>query len=150
MTTSENSMYQIYLHAGKWEPLELDNFFKFLTSRLGLTSSDLVTIVLADDSYMQTLNRTHRGKDAPTNVLSYASDLNEELGDLIFGFETICAECAKQNTGIKQHMMHLIVHGSLHLLGYDHESEGEAAIMEALEIKVLDEFGVPNPYEPAL
>ena len=140
-------MYQIHPHAGPWPPLDLSTYLSFLTTRLKLTDADLVTVVLADDAFVQTLNRDHRGKDRPTNVLSYASDMDGELGDLIFAQETIETEAQDLGKSFDHHLMHLILHGSLHLLGYDHETPEEAGEMEALETQILSEFGLSDPYE---
>ena len=103
--------------------------------------------MLGDASLVQPLNKTYRGKDQSTNVLSFASDIEEELGDLIFDLAIIQYEAKAQDKTFENHFKHLILHGSLHLLGYDHETEEEAAEMEALEIAILAEHGLPNPYE---
>lgn len=139
-------MYQVQAHRGCWPTLDLTAFLAFLTRRLKLRDGELITLVWADDSFIQGLNRDHRGQDRPTNVLSYPSDMDDELGDLIFAVETIAQEAAAQGTPFDQHLKHLILHGSLHLLGYDHENEQEAETMEALEAEILQEIALPNPY----
>lgn len=139
-------MYQFNEQAGPWPELDLSDFLRSLAILLKLEADDLITLVLADDAFVQPLNATYRGKDRPTNVLSFNSDAEDELGDLIFALETIRQEAEEQDKPFDHHLKHLILHGSLHLLGYDHETEVEAEEMEALEVKILAEFGLSNPY----
>lgn len=106
-----------------------------------------VALVLSDDAHIQQLNRDFRGKDKPTNVLSFPSDEAEEWGDIIVSEPTLRREAEEQQKRFSDHMTHMLVHGMLHLLGYDHEIEAEADEMEALEIAILAELGVENPYE---
>jgi probable rRNA maturation factor len=114
----------------------------------------LVGIVLTDDAEQRTLNRTWRGKDFSTNVLSFAlTDPDEPppgapvlLGDVVLAFETVAREAAEQHKTLPDHLRHLVVHGVLHLIGFDHESDAEAAVMEALEIEIFAGLGVPAPY----
>jgi len=109
------------------------------------------SIALADDGFIQELNREYRHQDKPTNVLSFPADGEEpalpgevpNLGDIVIAFETTKQE-APDN--LPNHVSHLVVHGCLHLLGYDHEEENEAEEMEGLEIKILDGLGIENPY----
>ena len=103
-----------------------------------------MTVVLADDAFVKELNGTYRGKNKPTNVLSFPSD--SHLGDVVLAFETVEREAAEQGKSFKAHATHLLVHGTLHLLGHDHEQEAEAEEMEALEVKILKKLGVANPY----
>lgn len=116
-----------------------------------------VSLVLANDDLVQVLNREYRDKDKPTNVLSFASldgdDLEEEmlveplnLGDVILSYQTIERECQEQGKFFLDHVRHLTVHGVLHLLGYDHQNDDEATDMETLEIRILEQLGVQNPY----
>jgi probable rRNA maturation factor len=119
-----------------------------------------VSIVLADDSSIRTLNRDWRGQDKPTNVLSFpAASFSEGkvtgatggepliLGDVIVAFETVKAEAGTQGKSVRDHLSHLVVHGVLHLLGFDHEETGEAERMEALETCILAGLGIPDPYK---
>lgn len=112
-----------------------------------------VTIVLADDAEVRTLNHQYRNKNKPTNVLSFPDGEMEEgvrqLGDIILAFETVVAETKTQKKPLKHHLTHLVIHGVLHLLGHDHEVEAEAERMEAIEIAVLKRMGIANPYESA-
>lgn len=140
-------MYQFNAQAGRWPAADLQVYLAFLTARLRLDAGDLITLVLGDDAFVQPLNAAYRGKDAATNVLSFASDAQDELGDLIFALETIERESREQDKAFDAHFKHLILHGSLHLLGYDHETDADARDMESLEIAILAEHGLPNPYE---
>ena len=119
----------------------------------------VVDITLTDDDEQRTLNRTWRGKDAPTNVLAFpAADPAVPvpdsapllLGDVVLAFETVRREAIEQEKPLADHLRHLVVHGVLHLLGHDHENAADAAIMEAREIAILAELGVPNPYRDTI
>lgn len=106
-----------------------------------------VSVVLTDDAHIQILNRDYRGKDKPTNVLSFPQEERSMLGDIILSIDTLKKESDEQGKPLLAHVSHMLVHGCLHLLGYDHESEDEAQEMEALEIRILDGLGIKNPYE---
>lgn len=115
-----------------------------------------LSIVLGDDALVHALNRQWRGQDKPTNVLSFPTQeatlppgAPRLLGDVVLALETLTAEAAAQGKPLAHHLCHLVVHGVLHLMGYDHEAPGEAARMEALEIAVLAELGVRDPYRVA-
>ena len=104
-------------------------------------------IVLSNDAELRRLNRDWRGKDRPTNVLSFpAGDDAHSRGDVILACETVLREARRQQKQPRHHMSHLVVHGVLHLLGYDHEVAGEARLMEGLERKVLARLGIADPY----
>jgi probable rRNA maturation factor len=114
-----------------------------------------VTVVLSRDSIVRKLNRDFRGKDKPTNVLSFPApngvsappDQNlPEIGDVILAFETLTNESVTQGKPFVNHLAHLVVHGILHLLGYDHERPGQARVMERLEADILSMLGMPDPY----
>lgn len=111
-----------------------------------------LAILLTDDDEVQLLNRDYRGKDKPTNVLSFPDGAEDEegsiyLGDIAMAYETIAREAKEQGKSFEAHLTHLVMHGVLHLLGYDHIKPKEAKIMEALEIKLLNAMGIANPYE---
>jgi probable rRNA maturation factor len=132
-------------------------------------------IVLADDTLVQSLNRDYRGKDAPTNVLSFpfqqpagsahSSDIGSDaaeprhlgpgvaeprhLGDVVLAAETVSREADAQDTPLLHHLQHLVVHGLLHLLGFDHDTDAQAEVMERLEVQILATLGVPDPYAAA-
>ncbi len=114
-----------------------------------------VTVLLADDATLRALNRDFRGKDAATNVLSFPAGprppgLPEHapwpLGDLAIALETCLREAAAEGKPSAHHLTHLVVHGTLHLLGHDHEDPAEAEIMEGLERRILAGLGIPDPY----
>lgn len=114
-----------------------------------------VSIRFSSDDVVKDLNRVYRGMDKPTNVLSFAQldgDLDMPpgaplmLGDIVLAFETCSREAADQQKPFSDHVSHLIIHGLLHLLGFDHEENDEAEAMEQWEIRLLGEFGLPDPY----
>ena len=110
-----------------------------------------LSIVLTDDAEQQELNRDWRGKDAPTNVLSFPqiepfSPVIGLLGDIVLAHETLEREAADLDKPLEHHFTHLVVHGFLHILGYDHLTEDEALVMEGLETQILAGLGVPDPY----
>jgi probable rRNA maturation factor len=112
-----------------------------------------LAVVLTDDVAIRALNRTWRGKDVPTNVLSFPTQATPAgnkakrlLGDIVIAYETTAREADAEGKPLQDHLAHLAVHGFLHLLGHDHETEREAAAMERLEIAVLKRLEVPNPY----
>jgi probable rRNA maturation factor len=110
-----------------------------------------VTVLVDDDRFLQTLNKQWRGIDKPTNVLSfgYPDDQRGEdryLGDIAISHETAAREAEAERKPLPDHLAHLSVHGFLHLLGYDHESDDDADTMERLERTILARVGVPDPY----
>lgn len=115
-----------------------------------------VTIRIVGKDEIQMLNATYRQKDKPTNVLSFPFEMPEEveldipiLGDIVICAPVIEEEASEQNKPIEAHWAHMVVHGMLHLLGYDHEEESEALVMEAEEVKILSNLGFANPYHIA-
>ena len=107
-----------------------------------------VVVLLTDDAAVQDLNARFRGKDRPTNVLSFpaAASAAPHLGDLVLAFGVCAAEADDQGKSLADHLSHLTVHGVLHLLGRDHEAEAEAEAMEAEERAILASLGVADPY----
>ena len=110
--------------------------------------------MLGDDGLVRRLNRDFRGKDRPTNVLSFALTEGEPapdtgpvmLGDVVLAFDTVAREAREQSKSERDHALHLVVHGVLHLMGYDHGSEAEARVMERMETRVLADLGIADPY----
>ena len=111
-----------------------------------------ITILLTDDEGMAALNAAHRGKSGPTNVLSFPGDPSAEpdgpahLGDLAMAWGVVRGEAESLGVGAGDHALHLIVHGALHLLGHDHETGKEAALMERAETEILAGIGVADPH----
>jgi probable rRNA maturation factor len=107
-----------------------------------------LNVALADDRRVRALNARDRSKDKPTNVLSYPSGGREFLGDVVLARQTVWREARQQRKTPADHVSHLVVHGTLHLLGYDHETgEADAERMEALERRILARLGIADPYE---
>jgi probable rRNA maturation factor len=111
-----------------------------------------VTLVLIADEEMRDLNRLWRGKDAPTNVLSFPADADRDrgfLGDIVLGYETALREAKERGISLANHASHLVVHGVLHLLGFDHAGDADAERMERVERIALASIGVADPYAHA-
>ena len=113
-----------------------------------------LSLVLAGDKTLKSLNNEWRQKDKPTNVLSFPGEdiaIGETagimLGDIVISLETTGREAALENKTFEDHLSHLVVHGFLHLFGYDHETDKEAVQMESLETKILNELGIDDPYD---
>lgn len=108
-----------------------------------------VSLLLGDDATIAALNKEFRAKDGPTNVLSFPPAEPAEpgfLGDIALAAETVAAEAEAQGKSFDSHAAHLVVHGFLHLLGYDHMNEADAEAMEARERAILAEIGIEDPY----
>lgn len=138
-----------------------------ITAPGGAPRAGSFALVFADDALLRRLNRDYRGTDRPTNVLAFAlrdgvgegggpaapavmpgDSAIEPLGDVLLARETVLREARQQGKPPEHHTAHLVVHGVLHLLGYDHQSEEEAAAMEALETAILATLRIPAPYVP--
>jgi probable rRNA maturation factor len=109
-----------------------------------------ISILLTDDAQIQELNKNFRGKDQPTNVLSFPSNETRAgvrfYGDVALAFETLLREAREEEKRVDAHLSHLAAHGVLHLLGFDHENNTDAEAMEAHEVKILAKLGFPDPY----
>lgn len=151
--------------AGDWETLAERAFAAAVerTPYAALAATDAaieVSVRLASDEEVRVLNRQYRQKDRPTNVLSFpmvqrdlleAVTLNSDdgevlLGDVVLAHNVCAAEAAEKGVSVADHASHLLVHGMLHLLGYDHQDEGEANAMEQIERDALAALGLPDPY----
>jgi probable rRNA maturation factor len=154
----------------RWDALD----FEALTLRAVMTTLEAlgleaeiaeISLLGCDDARISVLNAEFRDKPAATNVLSWPSEERGaaspggppvapisgpdgvlELGDIAISYDTCAAEAALAQKPISDHVTHLIVHGTLHLLGYDHENEPDAALMEGLEVKILGKLGLDDPY----
>ena len=117
--------------------------------RRGSRRDGAADILLTDDEAVRELNARFRGKDKPTNVLSFPAPPNPfgQLGDIALALGVCEREAREQGKPLADHLRHLVVHGVLHLLGYDHQAEAEAEAMESLERTVLARLGVPDPYD---
>ena len=115
-----------------------------------------LAVMLTDDAGIRTLNSNWRGIDKPTNVLSFPalqppagapSDAPRMLGDIAIAYQTTRKEADDEQKPFDHHLSHLAVHGFLHLIGYDHENDGDAEAMEGLETEILAQLGIPDPYQ---
>ena len=156
---SNNAIHiDIMIEAGNWRD---ENALEGLVrksveaawSNLGLKSAaSELSVVFTDDASIQTLNAEWRGKDKPTNVLSWPAADPDDLvrsphcGDIAVAYETLAREAVEEGKTVADHLTHLVVHGVLHLLGYDHETDDEAEEMETLETEILAGLGVADPY----
>ncbi len=116
-----------------------------------------VGVRLVDDGTIQALNRDWRGRDKPTNVLSFPlgdpgpvidPDFPWLIGDIVMSYDTVTAESVRDSKLLEHHLVHLVVHATLHLIGHEHEDEAEAEFMEAAEVRLLAGLGIPDPYSP--
>jgi probable rRNA maturation factor len=108
-----------------------------------------VSVLLADDAAIRALNRDWRATDKPTNVLSFPAAKETSgklLGDIALAYETLARECADEQRDFLHHLAHLTVHGFLHLIGYDHQTDQQADEMEGLESRIMRSMNMPDPY----
>lgn len=150
--------FDIQTNEPEWSRYPLDPWAARIIKALGAHPQTAgidgeVAVSLADDETLRDLNAAWRGKDRPTNVLSYPSgDLPAgivgpvPLGDLVLSYQTCAREAEEKAVPFANHAIHLLVHGVLHLLGYDHETEAEAIEMEGLETDLLAAMGIDDPY----
>lgn len=165
-------LVDIVIEDARWEALGLealaDKAARGVLAELGLGAEGFMLCVMGcDDARIMELNTDFRAKAKPTNVLSWPSEergaeedgaapdlpepgddeMPEELGDIAIAYETCAAEAAEQGKSMVDHVTHLLVHGTLHLLGFDHIREKDAALMEGCEISILAKMGLANPYD---
>jgi probable rRNA maturation factor len=144
---------------GDWSRLRpiaplIDSVARALGEHLDRSGAATATLALSSDAHVRALNLKWRGQDKATNVLSFPAvplpgapaEVRVFLGDIALAAETLFRESAQAEIEPSHHFQHLVVHGLLHLLGYDHEAESEAVVMEDLEIRILASLGVANPY----
>lgn len=129
---------------------EIESWVRCVTSALGLEGDVCVRVV--DEQESRALNARYRAKDEPTNVLSFPADLPPGVEAAVLGDLAICApvvqrEAEMQGKDVKAHWAHMVVHGLLHLAGYDHETPVDAEAMETKEVELLREIGFPDPYQ---
>jgi probable rRNA maturation factor len=151
----------IVTESGDWsffEPVEANirEAARALASHSAMPGRDrlMACVALSDDATVQKLNASYRGKDKPTNVLSFpAADEPQpseqgpiSLGDVVLAAETVVSEARELSIPPRHHLQHLVVHGLLHLLGFDHENDDDAEEMEDLEVEILASLGIANPY----
>ncbi|WP_214471462.1 rRNA maturation RNase YbeY [Mesorhizobium sp. dw_380] len=148
----------LMIEAGNW-PEEaaltrlVDRAAAAAFAETGATGHSELSVVFSDDAHIQKLNAGWRGKDKPTNVLSFPAfppvkdgPLPPMLGDIVLAAETLAREAVLEDKPLENHISHLVIHGLLHLLGYDHETDTEAEEMEAVERAALARLAIPDPY----
>ena len=137
---------EILIDCDKWHDCDkLQNALETVLNTV-LSGEENVSILLTDDDRIRQLNNDFRSKDTQTNVLSFPSGDDLFLGDIAISFTTLHTEADLQDKEFYAHFMHILIHGILHLLGYDHIDDDEAEEMEAVEIKLLEDMGIKNPY----
>jgi probable rRNA maturation factor len=141
----------------------LPNAAELISKAVSVALADIATngrtvevgIRLVDDGTIQALNRDWRGRDKPTNVLSFPlgdagpvtdPDFPWLIGDIVMSYDTVMAEAIRDSKPLEHHVVHLAIHATLHLIGHDHEDEDEAQAMEAAEVLLLEGLGIPDPY----
>ena len=148
--------------AGPWLPALAERACGAALAHLGVHGAE-ISLLACDDARIAELNAAFRGKAAPTNVLSWPSEERAaavpggqpapprdlELGDIAIAWETCRREAEDAGKDFEAHLSHLLVHGTLHLLGYDHIDDKDAALMEALEVEILGKLGISDPYGEA-
>lgn len=157
---NKNFIVEFNINLSLWDEILITDFYKNLNKVLNEiyeqldldynNSKTLISISFSDDKKITELNSFFRKKKSATNVLSFPSNNKLQktlfLGDIIFSIETIIKEAKKDNKSVENHLTHLFIHAVLHLLGYDHKTEEEAKKMENLEIQILSNLKINNPY----
>ena len=163
-------MVDIIIEDTRWGDVDLRAFcdvaFNAVLADQNLSPDWDISVLACDDEKIATLNEEFRGKPVPTNVLSWPTfdlapltagttphppEMDEygenELGDIAISFDTCEREAGEQNITMANHSIHLLMHGLLHLLGYDHETDADATLMEGLESRLLEKMGINDPYK---
>ena len=157
---NENFVIESTITLSLWDKILINDFHEKLNKvldeiyeRIGLISNNsktLISISFSGDKKVKELNNSFRKKRSATNVLSFPSNYKFNntlfLGDIIFSIETILKEAKRDNKSVENHLIHLFIHAVLHLLGYEHETEEQAEKMENLEIEILSNLQIDNPY----
>ncbi|MBN1325113.1 MAG: apolipoprotein N-acyltransferase [Alphaproteobacteria bacterium] len=128
----------------RWKSYNIN--FQKIADIIGGNNNSEVSIILTNDKKIKNLNHEYRGINKPTNVLSFETGDSELLGDIFISIETVKREAKEQNKSFKYHAIHMVVHGILHLKGFDHLNDTDAKKMEKMEIKVLNKLKIENPY----
>jgi probable rRNA maturation factor len=153
---------EVSIDASEWEKVDIEAIAQTAcdagAETLGLGPLE-VSLLATSDTHISALNEQFRGKSVPTNVLSWPTEelaghsgdlpkppTDPEIGDIALSYETCVQEAAEQGKSVHDHVTHLVLHGFLHLLGYDHVRDEDATVMEGLEIKALERLGIENPY----
>ena len=134
------------VHDQRWNKYKID-FEKIANTAVsGVHKNSEVSIVLVDDSEIHELNKNYRGMDKPTNVISFELGDDVLLGDIFISLDTVKRESKDAGISVPEHVAHMVVHGMLHLQGFDHITDAEAKIMESKEVEILKKLGYKNPY----
>ncbi|MGB1076976.1 MAG: rRNA maturation RNase YbeY [Bdellovibrionales bacterium] len=145
-------MTNVIIEDSRWDNVSID--FDLIVSKirdhLKVKDSEETgfSLLMTGDDDIQTFNAAYRAKDKPTNVLSFpCTDIKGYIGDMILSYDTVEREASEQKKAIQDHSIHMIIHGFLHLLGFDHIHDDEAEIMEGHEIAILSSLNIKNPYD---
>ena len=148
-------IYSQIFDEDKWNSININEIARIAVELVDehheIDNNKQISIVFTSNDKVQELNKSYRGKDQATNILSFAfnddgSD-NDMLGEMFIAYGVIDSEAKEQDKNINQHLTHIVIHGILHLLGYDHIENSDAEEMEKLEIEILSKINIENPYK---
>lgn len=162
MDQSTSAIIEVAVEEGSWNQAVtgIDEFCGRIVnaalngSGVALKPNGEISLLLTDDAQLRTLNEQYRGQDKPTNVLAFPGDSPGQaalgdawlIGDIALAFQTLEREALEQAKPFSAHMAHLLIHGTLHLLGFDHDTDEQANHMEQTEIRIMNDLGYPDPY----